>query len=156
MRLFPVVLPVLVALLAPPAAAQEAAAAAGQDSAAIARLHERWIRAFQQHDPKLLESVLANEFVVYVPEPFTKQQLMENTKDSSVTRQSVSQDELRVRLLGSARDVAFVTGLVTQKGLRKGQPVMRRSRYTEVWVKRGGGWQCVAGQSSEIPAKGQS
>ena len=135
------------------AAGQTSAAA---DSAAIAKVHEQWIRAFQQHDPALIEPLLADDLVYYGLEPFTKQHLMAHVRDTSFTLASVSQHELRVRVLGSARDVAVATGSVNAKGRRAGEAFDLRNHYTEVWVKRGGRWQCVAGQEVTWPVKGQS
>ena len=134
--------------------------AAGQtsaaDSAAIAKAHEQWIRAFQQHDPTLIEPLLADDLVYYGLEPFTKQHLMAHVRDTSFTLASVSQHELRVRVLGSARDVAVATGSVNAKGRRAGEAFDLRNHYTEVWVKHGGRWRCVAGQEVTWPVKGQS
>jgi ketosteroid isomerase-like protein len=119
----------------------------------FAQLHEQWIRAFQQRDPKLLEPLLADDFLAYGPEPFTKQQMLNAVRDTSSTLESVSNDALRVRVLGSAHDVAVVTGSVTAKARAEGQAFIMKNRYTEVWVKRGGRWQCVAGQEYRLQAK---
>jgi ketosteroid isomerase-like protein len=129
---------------------------AAVDSAAIARAHEQWIRAFQQHDPTLIEPLLADEIVYHGVEPFTKHHLMEHVRDTSFTLESVSPTELRVRVLGSARDVVVATGSVNAKGRREGKAFNLQNRYTEVWVKRGGRWQCVAGQETTWPVKGRS
>jgi ketosteroid isomerase-like protein len=129
---------------------------AAVDSAAIAKAHEQWIRAFQQHDPKLIEPLLADEIIYYGEEPFTKQHLMEHVRDTSFTLASVSPNEPRVRVLGSARDVVVATGSVNAKGRREGEAFNLHNHYTEVWVKRGGRWQCVAGQEATWPVKGQS
>ena len=126
------------------------------DSAAIAKAHEQWIRAFQQHDPTLMEPLLADDVVFYGSEPFTKQHILRHVRDTSFTLESVSHNELRVRVLGSARDVAVVTGSRHAKGRREGEAFNLQNRYTEVWVKRGGRWQCVAGQEATWPVKGQS
>jgi ketosteroid isomerase-like protein len=127
---------------------------AAVDSAAIAKAHEQWIRAFQRHDPTLMEPLLADDVVYFGEEPFTKQHLMEHVRDTSFTLASVSQNELRVRVVGSARDVAVATGSVNAKGRRAGEAFNLQNRYTEVWVKRGGRWQCVAGQEATWPVKG--
>jgi ketosteroid isomerase-like protein len=120
---------------------------------AIAEAHEQWIRAFQQHDPALIEPLLADEIVYHGEEPFTKHHLMQHVRDTSFALESVSPNELRVRILGSARDVAVVTGSVNAKGRRVGEPFHLQNRYTEVWVNRGGRWQCVAGQEATWPVK---
>jgi ketosteroid isomerase-like protein len=126
------------------------------DSADIAKAHEQWIRAFQQHDPMLIEPLLADEIVYHGVEPFTKQHLIAHVRDTSFALQSVSPNELQVRVLGSARDVAVVTGSVIAKGRRAGKAFNLQNRYTEVWVKRAGRWQCVAGQETTWPVNGRA
>ena len=130
--------------------------AAAMDSAAIAKAHEQWVRAFQQHDPRLIEPLLGDEIVYHGVEPFTKHHLMEHVRDTSFMLERVSPNELRVRVFGSSRDVAVVTGSVNASGRREGKAFNLRNRYTEVWVKRGGRWQCVAGQEATWPTKGRS
>ena len=58
-------------------------------------------------------------------------------------------DDLKVRTYG---DVAVVTGVSTLTGSAKGFASGAR-RFTEVWVRRNGGWQIVGGQSTLVPAK---
>ena len=58
-------------------------------------------------------------------------------------------DDLKVRLYG---DAAVVTGVQTLVGSAKGY-VGGRRRVTEVWVRRGGHWQSVGGQSTLAAAK---
>jgi ketosteroid isomerase-like protein len=125
------------------------------DSVAIAKAHEQWIRAFQEHDTALIEPLLADEIVYHGEEPFTKHHLLQHVRDTSFTLESVSPNELRMQVLGSGRDVVVVSGSVNAKGRRVGEPFNLQNRYTEVWVKRGGRWQCVAGQEVTRPVKGQ-
>ena len=40
-------------------------------------------------------------------------------------------------------DMAVLTGLDTIKGKNKGQPYTSKYLYMDVWIKRGGRWQCV-------------
>jgi hypothetical protein len=56
-------------------------------------------------------------------------------------------DDMRVRVYG---DAAVVTGRVTTRQLVKGEERTGRSRFTDVFVRRGGRWQIVAGHSSRI------
>ncbi len=143
----------LVALAGCQSTARQSGIEAAVDSAAIAKAHEQWIRAFQQHDPALIEPLLADELVYHGVEPFTKQHLMEHVRDTSFALTSVSQSELRVRVLGSAHDVVVATGSVNAKGRREGEAFNLQNRYTEVWVKRGGRWQCIAGQEATWPVR---
>ena len=56
-------------------------------------------------------------------------------------------DDVQVRLYG---DAAVVTGRVTTRQLVKGEERTGRSRFTDVFVRRDGRWQLVAGHSSRI------
>lgn len=56
-------------------------------------------------------------------------------------------DDLKVMLYG---DTAVVTGRSTLKGVNKGQEWTSQSRFTDVFVRRDGRWQIVAGHSSRL------
>lgn len=56
-------------------------------------------------------------------------------------------DEMKVLLY---EKMAVVTGRVTTKNIVKGQEVIGRSRFTDVFVWRAKRWQLVAGHSSRI------
>lgn len=56
-------------------------------------------------------------------------------------------DEMTVHVYG---DTAVVTGRVTTEGRNADRAVTSRSRFTDVFVKRQGRWQIVAGHSSRI------
>jgi ketosteroid isomerase-like protein len=49
-------------------------------------------------------------------------------------------------------DCAVVTGHVKIELLSEDKPKSLNSAYTNVWVKRAGGWQMVAWQSTPLPA----
>jgi hypothetical protein len=56
-------------------------------------------------------------------------------------------DDVQVRLYG---DAAVLTGRVTTRQLVNGEERTGRSRFTDVFVRRDGRWQIVAGHSSRI------
>ena len=56
-------------------------------------------------------------------------------------------DEMKVRVYGKT---AVVTGRATMTLRGKDREVVNRSRFTDVFVKRDGRWQIVAGHSSRI------
>lgn len=56
-------------------------------------------------------------------------------------------DEMSVRIYG---DAAVVTGRVTTVSKSKDKEVTSRSRFTDVFIRRKGVWQIVAGHSSRI------
>ena len=58
-------------------------------------------------------------------------------------------DDMKVRVYG---DVAIVTGRQTLQGTAKGY-VSGPRRFTDIFVKRNGRWQCAGGQSTLVAAK---
>ncbi len=56
-------------------------------------------------------------------------------------------DKMKVLLY---EKMTVVTGRVTTKNIVKGQEVIGRSRFTDVFVWRAKRWQLVAGHSSQI------
>jgi len=42
------------------------------------------------------------------------------------------------------------TGMDRDKGVEKGKLFQRRGRFTNVWIKQKGAWQCIASQSTLI------
>ena len=58
-------------------------------------------------------------------------------------------DDLKVRIYG---DVAIVTGLQILTGSAKGY-ISGPRRFTDLWIRRGGRWQNVGGQTTLLPSK---
>ncbi|CAN5339730.1 hypothetical protein BH10ACI1_BH10ACI1_28440 [soil metagenome] len=56
-------------------------------------------------------------------------------------------DEMKVMIYGKT---AVVTGRITTKLQGKDREIISQSRFTDVFVKRDGRWQIVAGHSSRI------
>ena len=68
---------------------------------------------------------------------------LKNRKDAFT---SVTASDMRVRVEG---DTGVVTGVYHMKGRdEKGQPIDRRIRYTDVYVKRDGRWLALASQGT--------
>ena len=79
----------------------------------------------------------------------SKKQDMAGEKDCRKSDGTYEVDEPEVRLYGNT---AVVTGRVTTTHKTKEEKlVVRRSRFTDVFVWRDSRWQLVAGHSSRIP-----
>jgi ketosteroid isomerase-like protein len=61
--------------------------------------------------------------------------------------ESAANSEMKAMVFG---DTAFVHGLFIVKSTTNGKDTSRQSRYTEVYVKRDGRWQCVTGHSTKV------
>ena len=60
---------------------------------------------------------------------------------------SAVQDDFRVAIYGDTAVVWFTLHLV---GLRQGQEAELTLRYTDVWIRRDGRWQCVSAHSTRV------
>ncbi len=144
----------LTALLAlalyPAPAAQDKGGSA--DEIQIRQLERAWNQAEAKHDTGAVRNLVA-ESLVYTDYDGTFLHKPEYLKWLAAPDQKLDHlyDEgMTVQLYG---DAAVVTGVYRESGVERGKPYTIRSRYTDTWIKRGGVWQCVASQSTLIPAK---
>ena len=61
--------------------------------------------------------------------------------------ESAINSEMKALVFG---DRAIVHGLSTSKSSMRGKDTSGQERYTEVFVKRDGRWQCVTGYSTKV------
>jgi ketosteroid isomerase-like protein len=98
--------------------------------------------------------IFADDAVLVTPDgsPQTKAQLLADVKSGDLVIESSEISDMKVRVYG---DAAVVTYSTTDKGRYKKQDISGRYRWTDVFVRRGGTWQIVAGQGTPIqpPAK---
>jgi ketosteroid isomerase-like protein len=77
-----------------------------------------------------------------------KSEQVSEVKSGYLKLESIEMSEVRVQDLGN---VAVVTGKLVEKGRYKGADVGGVYRFTDVWAKRSGKWQLVAGQETRRP-----
>ena len=75
----------------------------------------------------------------------TKAQLLEVIASGNLKYESVANDDIEVRIFA---DAALMTGNTSVTWQFAGQRFSGLYRFTEVYVKRGGRWQAVAGHVS--------
>lgn len=108
-------------------------------------LEEKWIRGYILNDPTLVDSLLADEyFTIMGGQMVTKEITL-----TSISKRLYQMDsgvilDPRVQLYG---DVAILQGMFNAKGVRDGEAYEDVARFLDVWVKRGGRWQCVGGDT---------
>lgn len=108
----------------------------------------QWDEADVKRDVAMLNRLLADEFAFVGGIDKRKYLAFVESGDAGI--ESAVSDNVKVRVYG---DTAVLTGLDTIKGKRKGQEYVERYLYTDVWVKRGKRWQCVATQSELLKGK---
>ena len=132
-------------LIAPPGWAQ-ASRPAEQE---LIKLENAWKQAVVNRDAAALKRLYADEYVSTDQEGVVWNKVDDIAIDTTgVSRlASYKLDDMKVRLSG---DAAVVTGRITSKGTLHGNAVSGESRFTDVFVKRDGRWQCLASQSTPI------
>jgi ketosteroid isomerase-like protein len=129
--------------------AQESVRPSGEEGRIIA-LESAWDQAEQNKDATALAGLLA-ETLVYVDYDgslSSKQQFLESIKSGGVSSEQINNEGVTVHLYND--NVAVSTGIYRDKGVEKGKPFQRRGRFTNVWIKQNGAWQCIASQSTLI------
>jgi ketosteroid isomerase-like protein len=101
-----------------------------------------------------IDPVIASDFEFTAPDGKMqgKAQFISDVKSGDLALESSELSDMKVRVYG---DAAVVTYATTDKGKYKGQDIDGRYRWTDVFVRRGGKWQIVAGHGTPIapPAK---
>src|SRR5215208_1821266 len=108
--------------------------------------HER-IQAQIEADAVALDRIYANDFIGIGPSGTvrTKPQVISDFTSGDLKYQSITTDDVRVRVYGNT---AVETGRSIMSGQDKGKTVPRDNRFTRVWVKQQGRWRLVANHYS--------
>ena len=119
----------------PPGYAQEAS---DSDTAAkLVAMEHIWSQAYVLKDSKALEQILDDSFVRVASDGklTAKADVLAEVAASTVLR--VVTESMVVHLHGNT---AIVTGILQMKGVERGKPYVRRERFVDTWLCRGGQW----------------
>jgi ketosteroid isomerase-like protein len=110
--------------------------------------HER-IQAQIESDAAALERIYAADFIGVGPSGAvrTKPQVISDFTSGELKFQSITTDEVHVRIYGNT---AVETGRSTMNGQDRGKAVPRDNRFTRVWVKQQGHWRLVLNHYSPL------
>jgi uncharacterized protein (TIGR02246 family) len=113
----------------------------------IRKVDNERIQAQIHADATALDRIYAADFIGVGPSGTvrTKPQVISDFTSGTLKFQSITTDEVQVRIYG---DTAVETGLSTMIGQDKGKTVPRDTRFTRVWVKQQGHWRLVANHYS--------
>src|SRR6266481_7433616 len=114
---------------------------------AIRQLDRERIQAQIGADAVALERIYADDFIGVGPSGTarTKPQVISDFTSGDLRFQSITTDDVRVRVYGNA---AVETGRSTMNGQDKGNAVPHDTRFTRVWIKQHGRWRLVANHYS--------
>jgi len=115
----------------------------------LIQLERAWDAAFVAKDMRFIERVLAEEFVATYGDGTRgdKAAEMAQTVDFDQRVDSSVLDSFRVRIYGDTAVVWFSRHMT---GPKSGKIVAVTYRFVDVFVKRGGRWQCVSSQSTKV------
>jgi len=115
--------------------------ASGQDERALYQLERDWAAASLTKDTAVVDKFLATEFISnWNGQIQNKKQVLAEMKTSPAKIESGANSDMNALVFG---DTAIVMGLYTEKSTTGGKDSSSRHRYTEVYVRRDGRWQCV-------------
>jgi hypothetical protein len=122
------------------------------DQETLIDLERQWDAAFHRQDATFIETILADEFIA----TYGDGSRGDKAKELALAREQNQQIDSR-RLDGFIikiyRDTAVVWFTQYLVGPVQGKPTEVQYQYMDVWVVRGGRWQCVASQSTRIGAR---
>jgi ketosteroid isomerase-like protein len=117
----------------------------------LKKVEEEWANAYVRHDAGPLERILADEFITVGSngQSHGKAQDIEELKSDRATYEYSTPYDLDIRVYG---DMAVVIGRTKERGhYDSGRQFINEYRWTDVFVKRQGRWQCIAAQVASIP-----
>jgi ketosteroid isomerase-like protein len=110
--------------------------------------HER-VQAQIGADAAALNRIYAGDFIGIGPSGTvrTKAQVIADFTSGDLKFQSITTDDVRVRVYGNT---AVETGRSTMIGQDRGKAVPRDNRFTRVWIKQVGRWRLVSNHYSSL------
>ena len=149
----------LALLLGPFFACQDPAGApprtqAESDEQELIKLENDWLQAFFKNDGAFADRFLAEDYMGTDEHGDVKDKAQEIAEIKAGAHLSTSGvlDNIRVRVYG---DAAVVTGRHIMKGLFQGKEYRSPYLWTDIFIKRGGRWQCVASHASKAIPQGK-
>ena len=105
--------------------------------------------ALLKNDVSPSQKYLADTYVFTAPDGdvMDKARSIADLKSGDLKFESSKIEDMKVKLYG---DTAIVTYATTDKGSYKGKDLSGRYRWTDVFIKRNGNWQLVAGHGAPI------
>lgn len=115
----------------------------------IRKVDQERIHAQVYADAAALDRIYADDFIGIGPSGTlrTKKEVLSDFTSGSLKFQSITTDDVRIRVYGNA---AVETGLSTMKGQDAGKAVPEENRFTRVWIKEGGRWRLVSNHYSNL------
>jgi ketosteroid isomerase-like protein len=116
----------------------------------LTRAEDEWEHALKAHDAAFFQRTMSDDFVGTTVDGLSdKRTLVRVNADTSVAVDSIGRSDEKIRIYGNGT-VGVITGRFAERGHIGGRRLGVEFRYTEVWVKRNGWWQVVAGHYTPV------
>ena len=126
----------------------EGKTADGTDEEALLQIERDWTNAAINKDKEVLENILAKDYVGNRDEGVrNKKQAIASVMSSALKIESLENSDMQPMVFG---DTGVVYGMVSAKGKRSSKDIGGKYRFTDIYEKRDGIWQCVASYSTEV------
>jgi ketosteroid isomerase-like protein len=120
----------------------------GEEEQALLSIERDWANALQKGDVAFLEKALGKDWVHNADGQVSpKKQLIADVKGKILKFESMALSDMKPIVLG---ETATVSGLSTEKSSHKGKDTSGKYRWTDIFVKRDGRWQCAISHSTKI------
>lgn len=132
-----------------------AASAQTNPAREVQDLERVWLNAYEQHDQKAMDAILADDFLITFPDGSSqnKSQVVSSLNAQAASNRPTTKfytEDVKARVYD---DTVILTGRVVAEWQREGKPLAKElSRYTDTYVKRNGRWQVVASHLSNDSA----
>ena len=119
----------------------------------IAALEGAWNQAYKSGDAKALDALLDNAIVLVNDDGSvqTKAEFLASVKPSASQagsqEQQVAPESMSVHVFGNT---AIATGIFRAKGMEGKKPYVRRERFIDTWIYKGGHWVCIGTNATPI------
>jgi ketosteroid isomerase-like protein len=119
----------------------------------IVALEKAWNQAYKLGDRHALDGILDDQIVLISDDGSVQSKAeflasIKKTNSSSGSQdQQVAPESISVHLYGNT---AIATGVFRAKGVQGGKPYVRRERFVDTWVNKGGTWVCVATNATPV------
>ena len=118
----------------------------------LLNLEQQFAQAIIRNDVDGIGRLLADDWIIVDPNGkiIERTRFFELIKSGELIHDIMDSEDFRIRLYG---DSAVATAVTSTKGKFMGQEFSTQERATDVFVKRGGRWQCVLTHLTRIAEK---
>jgi len=108
--------------------------------------------AFKARDVKTLDKFTADDYIEIDPRGgvHDKKQFLDHLTKGTAKFTELKETDVKARVFG---DTAVLTGLLQLKGMVQDKDISGEYRWTRVYNKKGGEWQCVSEQHTYVHPK---